>query len=80
MFIKHIFEILNSKNSNEFVQNDREPAPNDLVVIINDSEMSFIIRMLHAISDGTSLSILTKDLLSFYDELSISRFDFSIIN
>lgn len=53
--------------TNEVVCLNRDPAPNDLIVIINDNRMYIMIRMLHSLTDGTSLSIIINDLLTFYD-------------
>ena len=59
------------KYANEFIPLDREPAPNDLIIIFNGDFMNIMIRMLHSLTDGTSLSVLVNDLLTFYDSAEV---------
>ena len=64
-----------TKYSNDIVPGYREPAPSDLVIIINNNKLNILIRMLHALTDGTSLSIILNDVLNFYDALGSGPID-----
>lgn len=63
-----------TKISNEFVPLDREPAPNDLFLVQNGKMLYFIVRMLHSLTDGTSLNIIFNDFMKFY-ELRMTKVD-----
>ena len=63
-----------TKISNEFVPLDREPAPNDLFLVRNGKTLYFIVRMLHSLTDGTSLNIIFNDFMKFY-ELRMTNVD-----
>ena len=54
--------------SNEFVPLDREPAPNDLFLVQNGKTLYFMVRMLHSLTDGTSLNIIFNDFMKFYEQ------------
>ena len=59
-----------SSFSNERLQLDREPAPSDLhISTTRRGKLYLMFRMLHSLSDGTSLLILIDDFLNFYQRI-----------